>query len=94
MAPEIYQGHKYTKASDIFIFWNDYVGINDRKKTFLGPKLLYGEIYDGLRPPIATNAPEGYIELMEECWHFDPDKRPIITDTFERIKKICIRKCK
>ncbi|POG63811.1 hypothetical protein GLOIN_2v1682625, partial [Rhizophagus irregularis DAOM 181602=DAOM 197198] len=34
------------------------------------------EICDGLRPPIVTNAPEGYIELMEECWHSDPDKRP------------------
>ena len=34
------------------------------------------EICDGLRPPIVTNAPEGYIELMKECWHPDPEKRP------------------
>jgi hypothetical protein len=32
------------------------------------------EIVDGLRPPIVTNAPEGYIELMKECWNSDPKK--------------------
>ncbi len=46
------------------------------------------EIYNGLRPPIVTNAPEGYIDLMKECWHFDPEKRPIATDIFERINKM------
>ena len=35
------------------------------------------EIVDGLRPPIVTNAPKGYIELMEECWHSDPNERII-----------------
>ncbi|PKK67272.1 hypothetical protein RhiirC2_752009 [Rhizophagus irregularis] len=34
------------------------------------------EICDGLRPPIVTNAPEGYVELMQKCWHYDPNKRP------------------
>ncbi|GBC26752.2 kinase-like domain-containing protein [Rhizophagus irregularis DAOM 181602=DAOM 197198] len=38
------------------------------------------DIYDGLRPPIATNAPEEYIELMKECWHSDPNKRPTAVD--------------
>ncbi|GBC24406.2 kinase-like domain-containing protein [Rhizophagus irregularis DAOM 181602=DAOM 197198] len=34
------------------------------------------EICDGLRPPIVTNAPKGYIELMQKCWHSDPHERP------------------
>src|SRR6266545_176792 len=34
------------------------------------------EICDGLRPPIVTNAPKGYIELMQKCWDSDPNKRP------------------
>ena len=34
------------------------------------------EICDGLRPPIVTNAPKGYIKLMQECWNPDPNKRP------------------
>ncbi|PKY34581.1 hypothetical protein RhiirB3_454429, partial [Rhizophagus irregularis] len=32
------------------------------------------------RPPIVTNAPEGYVELMKECWNSDPNKRPTAND--------------
>src|SRR5436190_5716173 len=46
------------------------------------------EIVDGLRPPIVTNAPEGYIELMEECWYSDSNKRPTATDIHEKISKM------
>src|SRR5687767_15710248 len=46
------------------------------------------EIVDGLRPPIVTNAPEDYIELMEECWHSDPKKRPTAADIYEKFIKI------
>src|SRR3954470_20653267 len=45
-------------------------------------------IVDGLRPPNVTNAPEGYIELMEECWHSDPSQRPTATDIYIKISKI------
>jgi hypothetical protein len=41
------------------------------------------EICDGLRPPIITNAPEGYIELMQKCWHPDSSKRPTANDLLE-----------
>ncbi|RGB41388.1 kinase-like domain-containing protein [Rhizophagus diaphanus] len=69
MAPEIFQGQKYTEASDIY-------------------KLII-KICDGLRPPIVTNAPEEYIELMNECWHSDPTKRPTAFDIFCKIFKMC-----
>jgi hypothetical protein len=46
------------------------------------------DIYDGLLPHIVTNAPEGYIELMKECWHSDPDKRPTATDICNKINKM------
>ncbi|EXX75735.1 hypothetical protein RirG_039300 [Rhizophagus irregularis DAOM 197198w] len=49
------------------------------------------DIWDGLRPPIVTNAPEGYIELMKECWHSVPDKRPTATIIRERIDEISIK---
>ncbi|UZO07715.1 uncharacterized protein OCT59_027991 [Rhizophagus irregularis] len=46
------------------------------------------KICDGLRPPIVTNAPEGYIELMKECWHSDPAKRPTTIDVYLKINKV------
>src|SRR6266516_3629046 len=41
------------------------------------------EICDGLRPPIVTNAPEGYIELMQKCWHNNPKERPTANDLYD-----------
>ncbi|RGB32575.1 hypothetical protein C1646_816596 [Rhizophagus diaphanus] len=46
------------------------------------------EICDGLRPPIVTNAPEGYIELMKECWNSDPNKRPKATVLSDKMQEI------
>src|ERR1043166_8081732 len=46
------------------------------------------KICDGFRPPIVTNAPVGYIELMQECWHSDPEKRPTASNLIEKIKII------
>src|SRR5688572_9790787 len=48
---------------------------------------LITKIRDGLRTPIVTNAPEGYIELMKECWDSDPCERPTANDIY---KGICI----
>jgi serine/threonine protein kinase len=91
MAPEIFRKQKYNKTSDIYSFgmimWELMTGRRpfwDRNHDIE----LIIEICDGLRPPIFTNAPEGYIELMEECWQSDPNKRPIAIDILERIKKI------
>ncbi|RIA80497.1 kinase-like domain-containing protein, partial [Glomus cerebriforme] len=80
MAPEILQGQKYTKASDVYSFgmimWEFMKGRRPFWDRSHDAELII-EILDGLRPPINdTNAPEGYIELMKECWHSDPEKRP------------------
>ena len=45
-------------------------------------------ICDGLRPPIINNAPEGYVELMQECWHSNPEKRPTATELFGKFANI------
>ncbi|RIA98797.1 kinase-like domain-containing protein, partial [Glomus cerebriforme] len=75
MAPEIFQGQKYTKASDIYSFgmimWEFMTGRRPFWDRDHDTELII-EICDGLRPPIVTNAPEGYIDLMKECWHSDP----------------------
>jgi hypothetical protein len=46
------------------------------------------DICDGLRPPIVTNTPEGYIELMKECWDSDPGKRPTASSIQYKIWKM------
>jgi serine/threonine protein kinase len=91
MAPEIFQGQKYTKASDIYSFGMIMWEFMTARRPFWDRNHdieLIIDISDELRPPIVTNAPEGYIELMNECWHSDPDKRPQATDLCERVNKM------
>jgi serine/threonine protein kinase len=91
MAPEIFQGQKYTKASDIYSFGMIMWEFMTARRPFWDRNHdteLIIDICDGLRPPIVTNAPEGYIELMKECWRSDPNKRPQITDLYDKIYEI------
>ncbi|RGB30935.1 kinase-like domain-containing protein, partial [Rhizophagus diaphanus] len=83
MAPEIFQGREYTKASDIYSFGMIMWELMTGRRLFWNRNHdteLINVIFDGLRPPIVTNAPNGYIELMKECWHSDPEQRPHATD--------------
>ncbi len=80
MAPEIFQGQKYTIALDIYSFgmimWEYMTGRRPFWDRVHDTNLII-DICDGLRPPIGDiNTPDGYIELMKECWNPDPIKRP------------------
>ena len=91
VAPEILQGQKYTKASDIYSFSMVMWELMTGRKPFWDQNHDTGliiKICDGFRPPIVTNAPVGYVELMQECWHPDPDKRPTAINLMEKIKVI------
>ena len=46
------------------------------------------KICDGFRPSITTNAPGGYIKLMQECWNSNPNKRPKAADIVKRLSDI------
>ncbi|POG67749.1 kinase-like domain-containing protein [Rhizophagus irregularis DAOM 181602=DAOM 197198] len=91
MDPETFKGKKYTKESDIYslgmIMWEFMTSRRPFWNRSHDAELII-EICNGLRPPIVTNAPKGYIELMKECWHSDPNKRPVATDIYDRINKM------
>ncbi|CAI2171735.1 15672_t:CDS:2 [Funneliformis geosporum] len=95
IAPEIFQGqksNKYTEASDIYSFgmimWELMIGRRPFWDQNYDTELII-KICDDIRPSIiTTNAPEGYIELMQKCWHSDPKKRPTTRAIRESVKKI------
>ncbi len=91
IAPEIFLEQKYTTASDIYSFGMIMWELMTGRKPFWDRNHdteLIIEICDGLRPLIVTNAPEGYIELMQKCWDSDPNKRPTSVDLKNKLNTI------
>ncbi|POG76715.1 kinase-like domain-containing protein, partial [Rhizophagus irregularis DAOM 181602=DAOM 197198] len=80
MAPEILQRKEYTIFSDIYSFgmimWELMTGRLPFEDQTIDVGLMSKICHDGLLPPITTNAPKDYIELMQECWNSDLIKRP------------------
>ena len=88
VAPEILKGNPLTRASDIYSFgiimWTLSAGIRpwcDRPHD----SKLASEVCSGLRPEIIEGAPNVYIELMTQCWHSEPSKRPTAFQVYELI---------
>ena len=92
MAPEILQRKEYTICSDIYSFgmimWELMTGRLPFEDQTNDVGLMSKICYDGLLPPITTNAPKDYIELMQECWNSDPIKRPEAANIYEKLRDI------
>ncbi|KAH8362228.1 hypothetical protein KR200_007935 [Drosophila serrata] len=79
MAPEVFEGSKYTEKCDIFswaiVLWE----VLSRKQPFKGIDNAYTiqwKIYKGERPPLLTTCPKRIEDLMTACWKTAPEDRP------------------
>ncbi|EDV30048.1 uncharacterized protein Dana_GF15984 [Drosophila ananassae] len=79
MAPEVFEGSKYTEKCDIFswaiVLWE----VLSRKQPFKGIDNAYTiqwKIYKGERPPLLTTCPKRIENLMTACWKTAPEDRP------------------
>ncbi|POG68790.1 kinase-like domain-containing protein, partial [Rhizophagus irregularis DAOM 181602=DAOM 197198] len=85
IAPEVFKGAKFSKASDIYsmgmIMWELTTGCKPFANIEHDSNFIY-EIIDGKRPEITDDTPEDFANLMRKCWNSDPKKRPLA-------KKIC-----
>ncbi|XP_066594510.1 mitogen-activated protein kinase kinase kinase 7 isoform X2 [Prorops nasuta] len=80
MAPEVFEGSKYTEKCDVFswgvILWE----VLSRKKPFddIGGSTyrIMWAVHIGQRPPLIEDCPKPIEELMIRCWHKIPEERP------------------
>ncbi|PKC73721.1 kinase-like protein [Rhizophagus irregularis] len=90
IAPEIFNGAKFSKASDIYslgmIMWELTTGCKPFANVEHDISLIF-KIIDGKRPEITNDTPECFANLMKRCWDPDPSKRPYISDISDTISK-------
>lgn len=88
IAPEIWNYHKYGKASDVYafgilvfeLFSKKFFLIKSfRKKYFMN--VIFHIVTEKYRPKINERIPEVYRNLIQMCWDDDENKRP----TFDQI---------
>src|SRR6266516_3448605 len=78
IAPEVLQGGKNTKQSDIYsvgmLIWEIFAGyppFGDKAHDY---NLIF-QICEGLQPQILPEMPDDYVQMMQKCWDMDPSKR-------------------
>ncbi|XP_076657462.1 mitogen-activated protein kinase kinase kinase 7 [Halictus rubicundus] len=92
MAPEVFEGYKYTEKCDVFswgvILWE----ILSRKKPFdqIGGSAyrIMWAVHMGQRPPLIEGCPKPIEDLMIRCWHKSPEERPSMDVVVEIMTKL------
>src|SRR6266545_1678459 len=83
IAPEVLQGKKNTKESDVYsvgmLMWELFAGHPPFDDRAHDADLIF-RILEGLRPQILPKMPEDYAQMMQKCWDTDPSKRPTILE--------------
>jgi serine/threonine protein kinase len=94
MAPEVFSGTAYTEMADIFSFAMIAYEVVFRRIPFDATETskVSSLISTGNRPEISESSrqevPPGLIELIERCWHQDPQHRPTFTVIWQDLAKV------
>ncbi len=87
IAPEIFQGKKHTKESDIYsigmLMWEIFAGHPPFDDRAHDGNLILSIMLNGTRPPLLSNMPSDYSQMMQKCWDADPSKRPTIGELWD-----------
>mmetsp|Transcript_43719 Transcript_43719/g.137291 ORF Transcript_43719/g.137291 Transcript_43719/m.137291 type:complete len:141 (-) Transcript_43719:57-479(-) len=90
-APEVIRQENYTLKADVFsyaiILWELVTG-KEPYDGMEGLNVAYAVADDGLRPDVPNICPEGYPELLAECWSDDPEERPEFGKILERLQEL------
>ncbi|GMH43672.1 hypothetical protein BSKO_11594 [Bryopsis sp. KO-2023] len=102
MAPEVVKGAKYSEKIDVFSFglimYELFIGRLTIVKVLAAaftPKQMELELQrharrvaKGHREPIPKEWPQALAELIQDCWHENPDRRPRMSDVIIRLKEL------
>ena len=96
IAPEVFQSDLYNNKADIYslgiILWEVWYGEQAFARIdATSLKQFFTKVEDGLRPqPLEgySEPPEGWQNLMSQCWDKTPEERPSATECLEKISRL------
>ena len=91
-APEVINGLRYSKSSDVFSFsiilYEIITGETIYKDIRVFDLNVWNQIASGnLRPIIPDNINPNVRRLIERCWDRDPNNRPSFSEIFDKLSK-------
>jgi len=90
MAPEAINNLKYTEKADVFSFGVILWELISRELPYDGMnsvQVSVAVLTKAYRPPIPKNCPPEYSQLIQDCWHQTPEKRPSFESICERLTR-------
>uniref|UniRef100_A0A0V0GA85 Mitogen-activated protein kinase kinase kinase 7 n=1 Tax=Triatoma dimidiata TaxID=72491 RepID=A0A0V0GA85_TRIDM len=92
MAPEVFEGSKYTEKCDIYswgiILWE----LIARERPFKGDRStaysIMWSVHKGLRPPVIRGCPRPIHVLYTRCWDKEPKIRPSMEEVVSVMDKL------
>lgn len=88
VAPEVWERQEYSEASDVYSFAMIMFELITAQVPFdEGSVFSIQEfVKSGRRPEIASDTPEVYKFLIEQCWDQDPNNRPTFEQILQQLK--------
>ncbi|XP_037900422.1 mitogen-activated protein kinase kinase kinase 7 [Glossina fuscipes] len=93
MAPEVFEGSKYTEKCDIFSWGIVLWEVLSRQKPFKDVDNTYSimwKIHKGERPPLIADCPRPIENLMTSCWATKPELRPSMQHVVEVMNELVL----
>ena len=86
LAPEVLCTEDYTQKVDVYGYGMLLYEMAHNRLPFGGGKLpskvLAEKILAGERPKIRSTVPKALAQLIQACWHQEPNKRPNMCEIF------------
>ncbi|GJP30899.1 hypothetical protein CLOM_g7303 [Closterium sp. NIES-68] len=89
MAPEVVDHRPYSKNVDVYSFGIVLWELCTVQLPFAGMTAMqaaFAVVNKGTRPDISANIPVPLVQLMQACWHTNPDRRPPFSEVVQQLE--------